>query len=129
MLARTRVRRRQLTWMSQDATPTIKLPRAHPRQAEADALVAEALADCRLQPEASQRWNATRILWALYRLTGTMNWPRGWVRSCMLALGNAGAWVPTAAVLRWYRIRMMDVPEQFASSCPDHLLIEDLLAR
>lgn len=72
-------------------------------QNEADALVAEAAADFPPSPDLPQRHNVVRLVQGVYFITGSMNFPRGWVRAVQSEISRAGALVPTAAVCRWIR--------------------------
>ncbi len=72
-------------------------------QREADALVAEAATDFPPCPHLPQRHNIVRLFQGVYFITGSINFPRGWVRAVQLEIQKAGALVPTPEVCRWMR--------------------------
>jgi hypothetical protein len=105
---------RMLRWLRDGV-----VPKAHRAQAESDALVAEAAADLAaagygLSPDHFIRHNVVRLLVAMFAITGTMDFRRGWVRSVMLALDEAGCTHSTQVTLRWFRSNLVRDPEQFA---------------
>src|SRR5262249_46719423 len=103
------------------------LPRPCRSQADADALVAEAALDPPSDPSAPQRVNIVRLLLAMYAISGSVRFPRGWTRALILAMETAGARPPTVKVARWYRSRLSDAPGTFASvEGADPQLIEDI---
>lgn len=105
------------------------LPKPCRSQSKADDLLAEAVEDVPPDPERSQCENVVGLLWAMFAVHGSMNFPRGWVRAFVLSLGDAGCHPPTPSVARWYRTKLLTDPGQFADHCPDPRLVEDLLAR
>ncbi|MDF2231583.1 hypothetical protein P2H44_03365 [Albimonas sp. CAU 1670] len=106
------------------------LPTATKRQAEADALIAEALQDAPLDPLASQASSIVGLLLAAYAITGSIAFPRGWVRGVMLAFEREGLRVPSAHSVRWYRSKLNADPLFFASiPNVDLQLLEDLVSR
>ncbi|SFJ33596.1 hypothetical protein SAMN05216258_1428 [Albimonas pacifica] len=106
------------------------MPRSIQKQAEAGALFSEALQDAPLDPLASQVSNIVGLLLAAYAITGSIVFPRGWVREVMLAFEREGLKVPSAHTLRWYRCKLDTQPYLFASAPNvDLQLLEDLEAR
>jgi hypothetical protein len=96
-------------------------------QDDADALVAEALADAPIDPTVAQRVNMVRLMLAMYSISGSMLFPRGWARAVILAFESARADVPTLKSIRWYRSHLSDAPSRFANVPGiDRQLIEDL---
>jgi hypothetical protein len=93
------------------------------------ATVAEAVADYPLDPDRSQRWNIVRLLFAVYNITGTLDWSRGWMDHVIAALVAAGVGAPKHTVVGWYRSQMIDDPERLADGCPDPELMNDLVER
>lgn len=89
------------------------LPPPTRTQAAADALVAWALAAAAPHPANSQRANAVPLLVAMADEAGGLCWPRGWVRSVILALEAAGCAPPSPKVLRWFRGRLAADPDEF----------------
>ncbi|MEM7470975.1 MAG: hypothetical protein AAF340_06430 [Pseudomonadota bacterium] len=111
------------------------LPRPIGSQSVADGLVAEAIADLAatghpLDPKNSQASDALRLILAMYAITGTMNFARGWVRSAMVALAGARGVMPSAKVVRWYKSNLASDPTA-ALDLPgvDNELIQDLVDR
>lgn len=51
-----------------------------------------------------------------YNISGTIMWPRGWVREAMLVLGAAGCTVSTAQIVRWYRSHISEAPATFQNT-------------
>lgn len=102
-------------------------PKPSRSQHDADALVAEALVDAPIDPNASQRINLARIIFAMYSISGSMMFPRGWARAVILAFEAAGAKAPTLKSIRWYRSHLSDAPS-FYANIPgiDRQLIDDL---
>lgn len=100
-------------------------------QDEADALVAEALVDAPIDVTANQRECIVLLMLALFNITGSMSFPRGWVRALILAFNASNHPVrPTPASLRWYRLQLQNEPQTFASVWgADPKLIEDLVER
>lgn len=84
-------------------------------QAEADALVAETVDDERFRPlpDLPPASNAVRIIVGCWYVSGTLGFPRGWVRPIMVACRAAGASHPNAKCLRWYRSKVADSPSYF----------------
>ena len=82
------------------------LPSAiHEKQHRLDDLVREACNDleatgCPIHPDNAQSHDAIRLLLAMYAITGTMNFDRGWIRSVMIALTDACGAMPSAKVMR-----------------------------
>lgn len=94
------------------------------------AMVAEAAADAPLDPSASQNQNIALLLLAMFAVTGTMHWPRGWVQAAQEEFLRAGCCVPTREILRWFRSRVQDDPGYFAGTPgADPELIRDLADR
>lgn len=91
------------------------IPKPARTQLQADALVAEAVQDSPLYPHEAQRANVARLIFAMFAITGSMNFPRGWARAVILAFEAAGAKAPTNKAIRWYRSRIAEDPEGFAS--------------
>lgn len=91
------------------------MPRAIERQVELDGLVAEAVADLDaagnpICSENPQNHDAIRLLLAMYAITGSMNFKRGWVRSTMVALTDGRGTMPSAKVMRWYKSNLVSDP-------------------
>lgn len=106
------------------------LPKPSNQQEEADAILSEAAVDFPLRADRAQRWNAVGLLLAAYAITGTINLPRGWVRSSMMRFEVAGLKPPTPASMRWYRSKLSEDPFYFeAGTEVDRQLLEDLNAR
>lgn len=111
---------------------TPKLPKPYKSQAEANALVAEALEDFEINPDHSARRNVLGLLLSMFAITGSMDFPKGWVRALMLAFDAAGAVPPKADCVRWYKGKLTVDPGQFRGirytfDCPDaEALFEDL---
>ena len=89
----------------------------HRTQREADALVAEALEDPRFTPRPDMRAsdNVLRIALGMWFVGGSLNFPRGWVRSVMVACRAAGAPHPNPKCIRWYRSKLRDAPHYFST--------------
>ncbi|MCC5957690.1 MAG: hypothetical protein JJU07_16440 [Natronohydrobacter sp.] len=108
----------------------IPLSAVYPRtQAAADALVAEALEDLRFAPRPDLRAsdNVLRIVVGTWFVSGTLDFPRGWVRSVMVACRAAGAAHPNAKCIRWYRSKMRDTPYYFKfRKCIDSDLLDQM---
>lgn len=104
------------------------LPRAYRRQAEADALIAEATADSPLDPQSNQRANVVRLLLAAYAICGTLDLPRGWVRAAMAEFIRAGIEPPTPYTLSRYRKQLAACPTDFELHCDDPDVMADLVA-
>lgn len=104
------------------------LPRAFRRQAEADALLAEATADSPLDPRSSQRANVVRLLLSTYAICGTLDLPHGWVRAAMAEFLRAGIEPPTPCTLSWYRKQLAACPSDFELHCDDPEVMSDLIA-
>lgn len=100
----------------------------HNTQAAADALVAEAADDDRFRPLPGlpARNNAVRLMVGCWFASGSVAYPRGWVRAVMLACREAGAPHPNHKCLRWYRSRLRECPSYFAGTrgVPDELLAQ-----
>ena len=98
--------------------PTPELPRIRYMKAEPLMLelVAEALAEFPPDPGLSQRANVVRLMLGMWYVSGTLTWPRGWVRQVMVGLRDRGCDVPNPTVCRWYRSALAQDPGQFASS-------------
>ena len=88
------------TWTTEERRRPV---RPCPQQDTIDDLIAEAAADFPPSPGLPQRHNVVRLVQGVYFITGSMNFPRGWVRAVQSEIGRAGALVPTAAVCRWIR--------------------------
>ncbi len=95
------------------AFPRLRYKKAEPAMRE---LVAEALAELPPDPGLSQRANVVRLMLGMWYVSGTIRWPRGWVRQVMAGLGGRGCEVPSPSVCRWYRSALAQDPGQFASS-------------
>jgi hypothetical protein len=104
------------------------MPASWRHQNEADELVAEAIADWPIDVTWNQRECVVGVLLAMFNITGSMAFPRGWVRSVMLAFDAAGhSLPPTPCSLRWYRRKLQHEPEAFAEVYGvNPQLIEDL---
>lgn len=100
-------------------------------QAAADDLVAEAVADSPIVLTCNQRECVVGLMLAMFNITGTMAFPRGWVRAVMLAFDAAGHPArPTPSSLRWYRRQLQNEPTTFAGVWgADARLIQDLIER
>lgn len=111
------------------AGTSTEMPGACTVQAAADALVAEAIADAPIDLTWNQRECVVGVMLAMFNITGTMKFPRGWVRAVMLAFDAAGHPVrPTPASLRWYRRQIQNEPTLFAEVWgADPRLIQDLI--
>jgi hypothetical protein len=92
-------------------------PRPYAGQDEADAVVAEALADAEarggpLSDAANCRQATARLMVEMWNVQGSWNWPRGWVRPFMLALDGAG-FPTTREMARWHRCHVRANPDLF----------------
>lgn len=107
----------------------VSVPRRFTAQAKADDLVAEAIADSPIDITWNQRESVVNLMLATFNITGTMAFPRGWVRAMMLAFEAAGhPHCPTPSSLRWYRRQLQDEPQTFATVWgADPRLIQDLI--
>lgn len=85
-------------------------------QLQADALVAEALEDDRFRPSPGlpPASNVVRLVVGCWFISGSLDLPRGWVRSVMMAMRAAEAPHPNAKCMRWYRSKLRDCPSYFA---------------
>jgi hypothetical protein len=113
------------------AGASVSVPTPYASQAHADALVAEAIADSPIEITWNQRECVVNLLLAMFNITGSMAFPRGWVRSVMLAFDAAEHPVPpTPSSLRWYRRQLQNEPQTFAGVWgADPRLIQDLIER
>lgn len=82
-----------------------------PANAEMAALVGAAAEVAPPDPDFPTSANCLRLMLAMFRLSGTLNWPRGYVRGIMLALEDAGCATTTQRVVRWYRSKLSTDPE------------------
>lgn len=101
----------------------------HRTQREADALVAEALEDPRFTPRPDLRAsdNVLRIALGMWFVGGSLNFPRGWVRSVMVACRAVGAPHPNPKCIRWYRSKLRDTPCYFKfRGCLDGDLLDQM---
>jgi len=80
------------------------------RQERMDRLVAEAARMELPDPDAPAVTNTVRLLLAMYRISGTVGWHRGWVRAIMVELRKSSAHVSSAHTIRWYRSRLVADP-------------------
>ena len=80
-------------------------------QADMDAVVAAAARIAPPHPSYPTCANCLRLMLAMYRVSGTLNWPRGYVRGVMLALEDAGCPPTTQRVVRWYRSKLSSDPD------------------
>lgn len=98
--------------------PTPILPTLRYKKAETALreLFEEAADDAQLDPDASMRSNVVTLLAHAWNVSGTIHWPRGWVREAMLVLATAGCGVPTAQIMRWYRSRISEAPGTFRNT-------------
>lgn len=104
------------------------LPGPSRRQAEADALVAEAASDVgHLSPCAPSRHTIVRLLLGIYAITGSLDLPRGWVRAVLRTLAEADCPPTTPSVVRWYRTVLASDPGRFADvPGVDPVLLDDI---
>tara|TARA_R110002049_G_scaffold67291_5_gene174786 strand:+ start:2157 stop:2540 length:384 start_codon:yes stop_codon:yes gene_type:complete len=93
--------------------PTLRYKAVEPAMR---VLFVEAAVDARLDPDASTRSNMVGLIAHAYHISGTIHWPRGWVREAMLVLDAAGCTVPTAQIVRWYRSRISEAPAAFQNT-------------
>lgn len=96
----------------------------------ARALVDDAAAVTDLRADLSARSNVVRLMLAMYRANGSLNWRRGWADRMREVLGERGLPVPSGKVLRWYRSNLSANPMMF-SRCPqvDVATLEAIEAR
>lgn len=73
--------------------------------------------------------NATKLILAFYRVNGSMNFPRGWIRSAMTEFSKAGVNPPTRSSITWYRQRLSDDPLRFKAIPGIDLALLNRLAR
>lgn len=91
------------------------------------ALVQEACADCRIDPERSERDGAVLLMLAMYNITGSLDWGQGWASAIASALGRGGALSPTRAQLVLYRQQMAECPWALSDVAgADPVLLSDL---
>ena len=95
------------------AFPRLRYMKAEPVMRE---LVAEALAELPPDPDLPQRANVVRLMLGMWYVSGSLRWPRGWVRQVMVGLEGSGCAVPNPTVCRWYRSALAQDPGQFATS-------------
>lgn len=88
----------------------------HATQREADTLVAEAIQDERFRPlpDIPPTSNVVRLVVGMWFVSGSVDLPRGWVRSVMMAMRAVGAPHPNAKCMRWYRSKLRDCPSYFS---------------
>jgi len=116
--------------MTDRSPPLPPLPRHtfHATQREADALVAEAVQDDRFRPLPGlpPASNVVRLVVGCWFISGSLDLPRGWVRSVMMAMRAVGTPHPNAKCLRWYRSKLRDCPTYFAGmrGVPCDLLLQ-----
>ncbi len=112
--------------MSTREQPELPGFRYHRTQAQADALVAEALDEFPPKPDLSMRANAVRLLAAMWYCQGSTDFPRGWVRSAMQAFIDRDIDCPNARCWRSYRSNVQDNPGQFLPTpgVPTELLLQ-----
>lgn len=90
-------------------------------------LVGEACADCRIDPERSERDGAVLLMLAMYNITGSLDWGSGWASAITSALERNGALAPTRAQLVLYREQMAECPWVFSNVAgADPVLLSDL---
>lgn len=98
----------------------------HATQRQADCLVAEAVQDDRFRPLPGlpPASNVVRLVVGCWFISGSLDLPRGWVRSVMMAMRAAQAPHPNAKCMRWYRSKLRDCPSYFSGmrSVPRELL-------
>ena len=80
-------------------------------QSVMDELVENACKIATPEPSVTQVRNCVRLMLAMYRVAGSLNWHRGWVRAVMLAFEAHDCKVPTSRNLRWYRCRLATEPD------------------
>lgn len=95
------------------------LPSKTPGQEDVDSIVEEAFEDVRLRDDETQGVRMLKLLLAIYAITGTIKFPRGWKRAIMIGLHKAGLHVPSPESLGWYRTRLMRDPEEYRFASPD----------
>lgn len=109
-----------------------RLPAPGPTRTQdaADLLVARALeAAPPLSAGRNQRENVVPLMCAMVERCGGFGWPRGWVRSVMVAFEDAGLPSPPSTVLRWFRSRLATDPECFLCVAGvDHGLLTEVAA-
>lgn len=101
-----------------EARPTPPLPTLIYRSTQdaADSLVAEALSEHPPLPGLSMRANAVRMIASMWYVHGSLDFPRGWVRSAMLAFVSRSVDCPNARSWRSYRSKVSENPGFFLSS-------------
>lgn len=99
--------------MDPKTLPTLRYRKV---EAEMRELFLEAGIDAELDPEASMRSNMVCLISHAWNISGSIMWPRGWVREAMLVLDAAGCEVPTPHIVRWYRSRISESPSAFVNT-------------
>lgn len=94
-----------------------------------DALVMEAALDAPPLPHLSQTANIARLLWAMFHISGTMEFGRGWTKAVVRAFERAGLKAPHTDILSVQRCVMLRQPERWSEHAPDPALVEDVLSR
>ena len=102
--------------LSSRPQPPLPSIRYKDAQIEAEALVAEALAEYAPKMGLTMRANAVRLLVSMWYCHGSTKFPRGWVTPAMKAFLDRGLDCPNARVWRSYRSDIQDNPGQFLTT-------------
>ena len=74
----------------------------------------EAAGDAELDPFKSQRENVLRLIYCVFHITGSINFPRGWIGEMRRQFAGAGLDPPSPNVCRWYRSKVAGSSEMIA---------------
>jgi hypothetical protein len=99
-------------------------------RAMAKKLVDDAAARMELRADLSGRSNIVCMMLAMFEVSGSLCWRRGWTDRMREVFAERGLPVPSGKVLRWYRSKLSESAMMFAH-CPrvDVAVLERVEAR